>query len=124
MTPFQTYTRAEIVPLLAATAIFVGTEFQSAWLRPDRTSLRLIHCPGAGTDGIDFSASSPGCMVCNVYGYEHAIAEHVFMVTLALNRRLFAQGAALRRGDWGDREMLPELCGRTLPILGLGHIGS
>lgn len=98
MTSFQTYTGAEIVPLLADVEVFVGTRFQSPWLRQDRTSLCLIHYPGADTEGLNFSAVPSGCRVCNVTGHEHAIAEHVFMVMLALNRRLFAQDAALRPG--------------------------
>ena len=122
---FQSYSQDDLAVLLEEAEVLIGTQFKASWLRAGRTRLRLIHSIGAGTDNIDFSAVPPGCLVCNVYGHERAIAEHTLMMMAALNRQLFAQDAALREGNWGDRSRpLPELRKRTLLILGLGHIGA
>ena len=43
---------------------------------------------------------------------------------MALHKNLFGLDAALRQGNWTpQRPYLPELRGRNLLILGLGHIG-
>ena len=55
--------------------------------------LRLVHTPGAGTDGLDFAAIPPRVAVCNVFGHEAAIAEYTLLAMLALNRGLFFDSA-------------------------------
>lgn len=122
---FDQYADEGVAALLDELDVFVTTMFRPAWLGQRKSRLRLIHCPGAGMEGIDLAAVPPGCQVCNVYGHEYAIAEYVFMTMAALNRRLFQADRQLRAGDWGDRSrMLPELRQRTLLIVGLGHIGA
>ena len=116
---------AEIARLLSATDVLVSGAFTRAWRDPLGCALRLVHSSGAGTDGIDFASLPPGCTVCNVYGHERGVAEQAFMVMLALQRNLFGLDRALRQGDWTqDRPYVPELRGRNLLILGLGHIGQ
>jgi phosphoglycerate dehydrogenase-like enzyme len=116
---------AEMATLLSATDVFVSGAFKAAWRDPKECALRLIHSPGAGTDGIDFGAVPPGCTVCNVYGHERGVAEHAFLLMVALQRNLFGMDAALRKGDWTPQvRYVPELRGRNLLILGLGHIGQ
>ena len=44
---------------------------------PEIKKLKLIHLPGSGTDGIDFSLVPKGCKVCNVYEHEIAISEFI-----------------------------------------------
>lgn len=114
---------AGVADALARTDIFVTGEFRSGWLTDGTGPLRLIQSPGAGTDGIDLSALPDGVTVCNVYGHEYAIAEHVFMVMAALNRELVAADTALRAGLWSHGRPLRELRGRTICIVGLGRIG-
>ena len=89
--------------------------------------LKLIQCPGAGTDYIDFASVPEGCIVANVSGHEIPIAEWVLMTMMALDRELIKADSTLRAGSW---EMSPwqgavfsELNGRTLGIIGLGRIG-
>lgn len=114
----------DIARLVADADAFVGAEFKAAWTVHNPRSLRLVQSSGAGTDGIAREALPPACAVCNVYGHERAVAEHTFMLMLALQRRLFAQDAGLRKGNWGwANRLLPELRGRRLLILGLGRIG-
>ncbi len=45
-------------------------------------AFRLLHVPGAGLDGIDFSTLSPQTEVCNVFEHEGAIAEYVLLAML------------------------------------------
>ena len=120
---------AEIIPALRQADVLVNVTYKAAWATAAEAEtgplpLRLVHSPGAGIDGIDFAALPPGCIVCNVYGHEYALAEYTFMVMAALNRRLFQADRALRAENWGDRQPSKELRGRTLLIIGAGHIGA
>jgi phosphoglycerate dehydrogenase-like enzyme len=120
------HTDAEVATMLAGTDVLVSGEFKAAWRAAANTSrLRLVHSVGAGIDAIDLKSLPPGCMVCNVYGHERGVAEHAFMIMLALQRDLFKMDAALRTGDWTPHRIyLPELGKRNLLILGFGHIGA
>jgi phosphoglycerate dehydrogenase-like enzyme len=116
---------AAMAELLADTDVLVWGAYKPAWNHPRGGALRLVHSTGAGTDGIDFAALPAGCTVCNVYGHQWGVAEHAFLLMMALHKNLFALDAALRQGDWTpQRPYLPELRGRNLLILGLGHIGQ
>jgi len=116
---------AGMARLLADAQVLVWGAYRAAWQRADRPSLRLVHSTGAGTDGIDFPGLPPGCVVCNVYGHQWGVAEHAFLLMMALHKNLAGLDAALRRGNWTpERPYLPELRGRNLLILGLGHIGQ
>src|SRR5207248_1812941 len=56
-----------------------------------------------------------------------AVAEHAIMLMLAVCRRLIWQHTTVAAGRWrGNRPLPPllELHGRTLGIVGLGHIGK
>jgi phosphoglycerate dehydrogenase-like enzyme len=119
-------TDAEIAMMVAETDVLVSGEFRSAWRGAGNVSrLRLVHSVGAGIDAIDLKSLPPGCKVCNVYGHERGVAEHAFMMMLALQRDLFRMDAALRKGDWTPQRIyLPELGKRNLLILGFGHIGA
>lgn len=114
---------ADVIPLLWVADVLVTSRFNSA-MAASAPRLRLIHTPGAGTDGIDFASVPPHVTVCNVFGHESGIAEYALMTMLALNRELFQTDRALRHGDWGDREPQRELRHRRLTIVGMGRIGS
>jgi phosphoglycerate dehydrogenase-like enzyme len=94
---------------------------------PPAPHLKLIHLPGAGTDGVDFSAVPARATVCNVFGHEISIAEYVLATMLETVIGLRRMDAALRRNNWfgsylcGPRHQ--ELHGKTLGIVGYGHIG-
>ncbi|MBM4407035.1 MAG: hypothetical protein FJ038_00200 [Chloroflexi bacterium] len=101
--------------------VLVSGVFKTDWTA-HVPKLRLIHAVGAGYDGIQLSAVPAGVRVANVYGHDYGIAEYVFMIMAALNRELFAADRDLREGRWRGGP-LRELRGRTLLIVGLGHIG-
>jgi len=86
--------------------------------------LRLVQALSAGADAVARDALPPGCVLCNVYEHERAIAEWGVMAMLALSRRLLVHDRALRNGDWRRRDgFVPrELRGRVLGCLGWGHI--
>ena len=96
---------------------------------PAAPDLKLLQLPGAGLDGIDFSALPPRCQVCNVYEHETGIAEYVMLAMLQWCIRLGDLDTTFRRGDGSPSVIMlgpthGELAGRTVGILGLGHIGG
>jgi phosphoglycerate dehydrogenase-like enzyme len=97
-------------------------------LRPSDTRkakrLRLVQATSAGADRVDPAALPAGCVLCNAYEHEDAIAEWVIMAVLALTRHLLAYDRGLRAGEWNRGLPLErELRGRTLGTVGYGHIG-
>jgi phosphoglycerate dehydrogenase-like enzyme len=94
--------------------------------------LRLIQVPGAGLDRIDRDALRPGMHLANAYGHEAGIAEYVIGAMIALMRTFGRLDASLRQGRWESQwavgvpapPLWPELAGKTLGILGFGHIGE
>jgi len=94
--------------------------------------LRLLQVPGAGLDRIDRSQLRAGLAVANVYGHEAGIAEYVIGAMVALTRSLQRLDQKLRAGEWESQwsvgtpapPLWPELAGKTLGILGFGHIGE
>ena len=93
--------------------------------------LKLVQVPGAGLDRIDRAALPGGAALANVYGHETGIAEYVLGAMLSLTRQFGRLDAALRRGTWESQWAIggeppppwPEVAGKTLAILGYGHIG-
>lgn len=121
---------AEVVSLLPELDVLVTLVFTPAMGAAARR-LRLVQVPGAGLDRIDRASLPPGASLANVYGHETGIAEYVMGAMLALSRGFARLDAALRRGRWESQwapgpspPAWPELAGRTLGILGYGHIGQ
>jgi phosphoglycerate dehydrogenase-like enzyme len=86
--------------------------------------LRLVQATSAGADRVDPAALPPGCVLCNAYEHEDAIAEWVLMGVLVLTRHLLRYDRALRENDWSRGLPLErELRGKTIGTLGFGHIG-
>jgi len=113
---------------LAGVEVLVGSPISRRMIE-EAPKLRLVHASGAGCDAIAMDALGDSVAVCNVFHHERAIAEYVIMTMLALDRDLFRQDRNLRRGEWeGSCVTGPprasELGGRTLGILGYGHIGQ
>ena len=94
--------------------------------------LRFIQLPSAGFDKVDLAATrTRGIPVANAAGANAStVAEHVFLVAMALQRRLFECHAGVSAGEFASAKSrlmaagLHELAGKTLGIIGLGRIGK
>jgi len=94
--------------------------------------LRLVQVPGAGLDRIDRSQLRPGLALANAYGHEVGIAEYIIGAMIALTRSFSRIDQKLRNGQWESQwsvggpapPLWSELSGKTLGILGFGHIGE
>jgi phosphoglycerate dehydrogenase-like enzyme len=119
-----------IVPRLAGVDVLVSMAF-TARMAEAAPHLRLVQVPGAGLDRIDRGALRPGTHLANAYGHETGIAEYIIGAMIALTRSFRRLDASLRQGRWDSQWALdapappvwPELAGKTLGILGFGHIG-
>lgn len=93
----------------------------------DAGALSLIVRAGAGVNTIDVTAASKrGIYVSNCPGKNSvAVAELAMALILALDRRIPDNVAELRAGNWNKKEYSKAkgLMGRTLGLLGFGHIG-
>lgn len=89
-------------------------------------NLKLIATRSTGFDHIDLVyCKQRGITVCNVPTYGvNTIAEHTLALMLALSRKLIPSVERTRKGNFtldGLRGF--DLAGKTLGIVGLGHIG-
>ena len=96
----------------------------------------LAHCPtllcvssyGAGYDPIDVAAcTQAGVAVVNQAGGNAvSVAEHTLGLILAVSRRIAESDRRLRQERGFSREDLTgrEIAGKTLGLVGLGHIGT
>src|SRR5262249_15728803 len=91
--------------------------------------LRLFQLISAGYDKADIEAARrAGVAICNNGGANSGpVAEHSFLLMLALARQLMRQHEEVVTGRWGRDAMSREvftLEGRRLGIVGLGTIGK
>lgn len=122
---------ANVIPHLVDTDVLVSMGFKQE-MAEAAPRLRLIQVPGAGLDRIDRSALRSGIHLANAYGHEVGIAEYFIGTMIALMRAFGRLDAKLRTGEWESQwaigapapPLWPELAGKTLGILGFGHIGE
>ena len=86
--------------------------------------LRLISIWGTGTDNVDLNAAAAhGITVTNTPGANAIpVAEHTVALMLALAKQLAPVDRAIRQGGW-PRNLVPQLRGKRLGIIGTGLIG-
>ncbi len=86
--------------------------------------LKIIAKYGIGVDKIDVAdATARGIPVAFTPGVNHTtVAEHVFMLMLALSKNLIEHVEWTRQGLW-KRQTGHEIAGKTVGIVGLGRIG-
>jgi phosphoglycerate dehydrogenase-like enzyme len=93
--------------------------------------LELIQCASHGFDYVDLAAArSRRIVVCNIGSSDaelQDVAEQTFALMLALAKQLIPGHIALTEADWALPRLqrsITELHGKTLGIIGLGHIGQ
>jgi len=131
--PCETVTGDEtgIIAHLRDADVLVSMGFTKA-MADAASRLRLVQVPGAGLDRIDRSALGANVLLANAFGHEGGIAEYIMGAMIALTRSFNRIDAKLRRGEWESQwavgvpapPLWSELAGKTLGILGFGHIGE
>ena len=94
-------------------------------LEKARPRLRIISKYGIGVDKIDVKAATEfGLPVLFTPGVNHTtVAEHTFLLLLALEKNFTYGVDATRKGEW-NRKTGHELLAKTIGIVGLGRIGK
>ncbi|MGE0225637.1 MAG: hydroxyacid dehydrogenase [Acetobacteraceae bacterium] len=91
-------------------------------------NLVVLSTNGAGFDTVNLAdATAAGIAVVNqAGGNKEGVAEHVMAMMLALSKRIMLTDHAMRRGsDYNRRDFMgDDVLGRTIGIIGLGHVGS
>ena len=88
------------------------------------TSARFVHITGIGADRVAVHALPAGTVVSRTGHHERSIAEHVLMVSLAHQRRLFETSSQLRAGSWRTVATAPDVpMNPTLRDLRFGLVG-
>ncbi len=101
------------------------TDLKTTALLDAASKLRFISVWGTRPRAVDMKrARKRGVSVAVTPGAgSPSVAEHTMMMVLALAKRLPFQGPAMRAGAW-ERVQGVELLGKTLSVIGFGHIGS
>ena len=127
----------DVEPVLAqAHAYQIGSSRQELAIKLQGYTPLLNRCPnllvlstnGAGFDTVSLSdATAVGVAVVNqAGGNKEGVAEHVMAMMLTLSKRIVMSDHAMRSGAAYDRRafMGDDVQGRTIGIVGLGHVGS
>ena len=94
------------------------------------SSLRMIQSFGAGIDLIDFDAvrERGDVIVCNSHVNSAEVAEYAITLLFVLAKNIIPSDRELRAGNWIHRWGSPvpniEIRGKSVLIIGLGHIGA
>lgn len=91
------------------------------------SNLKVVGRCGVGVDNIDLAAAKEkGVTVVNApVATTVAVAEHAMALMLAMVREITKADAGLKTGVWYKKEIKgTELNGKTLGVIGFGHIGS
>ncbi len=111
-----------------ADALIVRSETQvTAQVLAAGHKLRVVARAGVGIDNIDVpSATAAGILVLNAPGANAiSAAEHTMALLLAITRSIPDANSSTHAGLWERKRFKPfDLKGRTIGIVGLGHVGS
>ncbi|MGA8667767.1 MAG: D-2-hydroxyacid dehydrogenase family protein, partial [Candidatus Dormiibacterota bacterium] len=69
------------------------------------------------------AATDAGILVCGTHGLTWSTAELTWGLVIASVRNLIVETASMRAGGW-QRTIGTDLSGRTLGVVGLGHLGA
>lgn len=118
-------TANELLELVAdKVALILGLDECSAPVIQHAPRLKVISRYGVGVDKVDLlAATQAGVVVTNTPGANAlAVAEHAFMLMMAVARQLTQQDRLVRQGEYTPLSGV-ELYGAALGIVGMGRIG-
>ncbi len=110
---------------VSAISVFIRSEVNRGFIEA-LPALRLIATRSTGFDHIDLQACNErGILVSNVPYYgETTVAEHAFGLILSLSRRIHKAYLRTLQGNFSLEGLRGfDLHGRTLGVVGAGHIG-
>jgi phosphoglycerate dehydrogenase-like enzyme len=119
-------TAAELAPIVAdADGLLAGLDEITQLVFERAPRLRVVARYGVGVDRIELAAAAQhGVTITNTPNANaNAVAELTLALVLALARPIAAGRDRVRAGEWPALQGL-EVRGRTIGLLGLGHIGS
>jgi len=104
----------------------VGGRIDGTW--PATPKLKLYQLPFTGLHWLAPKDVPAGCLVCNTYGHEIAIAEHILTIMLEAENDLANRSQRFHTRGWADRVQgigpnHGEVHGKTVGIIGYGRIG-
>ncbi len=117
---------AKKVPDAEAVAVFIYSQINAKALDA-LPKARLIATMSTGYNHIDLQeCARRGIAVCNVPTYgENTVAEHTFALLLALSRKIPEAYERTKRADFSADGLRGfDLKGRTIGVVGCGHIGK
>ena len=114
---------------LAQSSTLIGVRSKTkitAQLLSGSTALAAVGCFCIGTDQVDASAAALGIPIFNApFSNTRSVAEMTLAEIICLSRALFQKSSQLHVGRWDkSSKNSREVRGRTLGIIGYGHIGS
>ena len=114
-----------LAQMVGVSAALAGSEPYTRKVFNALPDLKIVARAGVGWDAVDVQAATDhGVVVTIAPGTnQDAVAEHTFMLMLALAKSLMTQHTKIREGQWLRRANLP-LRGRVLGLIGLGRIGK
>jgi len=117
----------DVVPYIRDVDIVFGSRLTKEMI-DEAKNLKLIQVFGAGVrEKLLELVKDKNILIANTHGNAMAVAEHAISLILALAKNIIPYDKSLRQGYWMDEKkdlFNIQLKGKTLGIIGLGHVGK
>jgi len=122
----QRLSKKELIEFIGdADAAIVGKETISDYVLQHTPALKIISKYGVGLDSIDRESLKRRNISLGWTGgvNKRSVSEQALCFMLGLCRNIFGSGFKLKNAEW-DKDGGHQLSGKTVGIIGCGHIGS